>query len=63
MAYPLPKDPHILLGVINMKLRDFYASFEALCEDMDLSPSDILSPLEKEGYHYDSLSNQFHKTD
>ena len=31
----LPLDPQMLLSVINMKLRDFYSSLDALCEDLD----------------------------
>lgn len=61
MNYPLPKDPFILLGVINMKLRDFYPSFNALCDDMNIDPSEIRSPLEEAGFYYDEDSNQFHK--
>ena len=33
----LPKDPIMLLSMVNMKLRDRYASLDALCEDMDVS--------------------------
>ena len=27
----LPKDPVMLLGTINMKMRDFYQNLDALC--------------------------------
>lgn len=30
----LPKDPVMLLSVVNTKLRDYYTSLDALCEDM-----------------------------
>ena len=33
----LPKDPIILLGYINTKLRDFYSSLDLLCDDMEVS--------------------------
>ena len=33
----LPRDPFLLLSVINTALRDKYTSFEALCEDIDFS--------------------------
>ena len=33
----LPKDPVMLLSVVNTKLRDYYTSLDALCEDMQLS--------------------------
>ena len=31
----LPKDPVMLLSAVNMKLRDEYASLDALCDDLD----------------------------
>lgn len=31
----LPQDADMLLSIINMKLRDFYGSLDALCEDLD----------------------------
>lgn len=55
----LPKDPYMLLSVVNMKLRDSYPSFEALCDDMDVSGGEISEALEKIGYAYDSENNQF----
>ena len=30
----LPKDPIMLLSVVNMKLRDTYSSLDALCDDL-----------------------------
>ena len=32
----LPEDPVMLYSFINMKLRDFYPSLDALCEDMNV---------------------------
>ena len=32
----LPEDPMMLYSFINMKLRDFYPSLDALCEDMNV---------------------------
>lgn len=55
----LPNDPYILLSVINTKLRDFYSSFENLCDDLDESSSDISNKLAKIGYFYDQKTNQF----
>lgn len=55
----LPKDPYILLSVINMKLRDSYASLDALCDDMDEDKEQIVEALEKVGYHYDAERNAF----
>ena len=55
----LPKDPIMLLSVINMKLRDRYASLDALCEDMDVSKEEIVSVLAEVGYTYDEKQNRF----
>ena len=55
----LPKDPVMLLSVVNMKLRDRYASLDALCEDMDVSKEEIVSSLEMIGYEYSKENNQF----
>ena len=55
----LPKDPVMLLSVINMKLRDHYASLDALCEDMDESKEAIVSGLAEIGYEYSEERNQF----
>lgn len=55
----LPKDPYMLLSVINMKLRDNYSSFDALCDDMEADSAEITETLEKLGYAYDKESNQF----
>lgn len=61
MNYDLPKDPVILLGTINMKLRDFYKDLNALCEDMGIDYDMISKVLNDAGYYYDESSNQFHK--
>ena len=55
----LPKDPIMLLSMNNMKLRDRYASLDALCEDMDVSKEDIESALSAVGYTYDEKQNRF----
>jgi len=55
----LPKDPVILLGVINTKLRDYYSSLEILCEDLDVSPQELTQTLKEIGYQYDRGHNQF----
>ena len=31
----IPKDPAMLLSFINLKLRDYYSSFEALCASLN----------------------------
>lgn len=55
----LPKDPVMLYSFLNTKLRDFYSSFDALCEDMDLNKDDILSKLAVMGFEYDEKMNRF----
>ena len=55
----LPKDPYMLLSVVNMKLRDSYKSLDELCEDMDVSAADLASQLEKIGYAYSRELNSF----
>lgn len=55
----LPKDPVMLLSFVNTKLRDFYGSFDALCEDLDADRQDILDRLGNIVYHYDAERNQF----
>ncbi|RIA75827.1 uncharacterized protein DUF4250 [Anaeroplasma bactoclasticum] len=55
----LPKNPNILLSIINTKLRDFYPSLEDLCMDMDESIDEIKEILLQIGYKYDSNTNQF----
>jgi len=55
----LPKDPFILLGVINMKLRDSYSSLDALCEDLNESREDIEASLRNAGFEYDEGTNSF----
>lgn len=55
----LPEDPVMLLSVINLKLRDFYPSFEALCEDLDVDAEEITKKLAALDYHYDAAQNRF----
>jgi len=55
----LPKDPIMLLSVINMKLRDFYCSLDALCEDLNIDRNDIEERLGNIGFTYDVTTNQF----
>ena len=55
----LPKDPFMLLSMINMKLRDQYPSLDALCDDLDVSKAEIEETLEKAGYIYSRDQNAF----
>lgn len=55
----LPKDPVMLLSMINMKLRDFYPSIQDLCEDLQIDRKDLEERLAAIDYAYDPDSNQF----
>ncbi len=55
----LPNDPVMLLSVTNTKLRDAYASLDALCEDMGVARGQIESALGSIGYTYDERRNRF----
>ena len=55
----LPKDPFMLLNMINMKLRDQYSSIDELCDDMDEDKNEIDKKLEAAGFTYDSETNQY----
>lgn len=55
----LPNDPFMLLSVINLKLRDFYSSLDALCEDMDIDKDELCKKLEAAGFNYDENNNKF----
>lgn len=55
----LPKDPVMLLSVVNTNLRDFYGSLDDFCRAKDVDKSEIEEKLEKIHYSYDATSNQF----
>ncbi len=55
----LPKDPVILLSVINTKLRDFYENLDLLCDDLEADKEDIIDKLNSIGYTYNKTKNQF----
>lgn len=55
----LPKDPMMLFSLINMKLRDFYPSLDALCEDLNVSKEEIVNQLKEAGFEYNAEMNKF----
>ncbi len=55
----LPKDPMLLLSVVNMKLRDFYTSLDAMCEDLQVDKTWIIETLKGIDYEYDEERHQF----
>ena len=55
----LPKDPVMLLSLINTKLRDFNSSLDDFCKENDLNEDEIKEKLEMIDYHYDEIKNKF----
>lgn len=55
----IPKDPFILYSWVNLKLRDYYPSLDALCDDLDIEKDEILSKLSALGFEYDPNQNRF----
>ncbi|MBP5410732.1 MAG: DUF4250 domain-containing protein [Lachnospiraceae bacterium] len=53
----LPQDPAMLVSYLNLKLRDYYDSLSALCEDEDISEDELLARLAESGYRYDRETN------
>ena len=55
----LPKDPVMLLSLINTKLRDFNSSLDDFCKENNLNEDEIKKQLEMIDYHYDEFKNKF----
>ncbi|MBQ8608346.1 MAG: DUF4250 domain-containing protein [Bacteroidaceae bacterium] len=55
----LPEDPMMLFSVVNMKLRDFYSSLDALCDDLDVDKEELLAKLKAAGFEYNEEFNKF----
>ena len=55
----LPKDPVMLLSLINTKLRDFNSSLDDFCKENNLKEDEIKKKLEMIDYHYDEFKNKF----
>ena len=55
----LPSDPDMLASFLNMKLRDQYASLDALCDDLELNKEEIVAKLKEADYDYIPARNQF----
>jgi hypothetical protein len=49
----------MLLSFLNLKLRDYYSSLDALCEDLDLDKQEVVEKLRGIDYSYDAARNQF----
>lgn len=59
MLTGLPKDPILLLSVVNTKLRDEYKNLDALCEDLSVEKENLTETLKAIDYLYDAAQNQF----
>ncbi|MCQ2239457.1 MAG: DUF4250 domain-containing protein [Bacteroidaceae bacterium] len=55
----LPKDPIMLMSLLNMKLRDEFDSFEELCLSLGLDQEAIENILAPMGFEYMPEVNQF----
>lgn len=55
----LPKDPVMLLSVVNTRLRDYYPNLEELAKAENTTVIEIIEKLEKINYTYDKERNQF----
>lgn len=55
----LPKDPFMLLSVINTKLRDEYPSLNELCSSLGIDRGTLLRTLGDAGFTYMPEINQF----
>lgn len=55
----IPKDPNLLIGYINTKLRDEYSSLDDLCKSLLIDQSQIEASLYSIDYHYDMGQNRF----
>ncbi len=49
----------MLYSLINMKLRDFYPSLDALCSDLNVSKEEIVNNLKAAGFEYNQELNKF----
>lgn len=55
----LPKDPVMLLSVVNTKLRDYYPNLEELAKAEDITSEEIIQKLASINYTYDENQNRF----
>lgn len=59
ISMSLPKDPVMLLSVINTKLRDEYSSLEELAKAYGIEEKEVMDKLAVISYTYDKNQNQF----
>ncbi len=54
----LPNDIHMLVSMINMKLRDDDMQLSHILDINDLNEEDFLKKLDENDYYYDDKTNQ-----
>ena len=59
MFEELPKDPMLLLSVINTKLRDYYPNLDLLCEELQIDSETLKKRLAEIDYEDDPEQNRF----
>lgn len=52
-------DPHLLLSLINMKLRDEFESLDDLARYYDIDAQALITRLKTVGFEYQAKQNQF----
>lgn len=60
LTMTIPKDPFMLMSMINMKLRDGdYDSLSDLCLSLDIDEKELISKLKETGFEYMPEIRQF----
>ncbi|MCD9528275.1 DUF4250 domain-containing protein [Photobacterium carnosum] len=55
----LGMDTHIVIGIVNERLRLECHSMVELASRYELSEAELSEKMAQQGYHYDPLNNQF----
>ena len=55
----IPTDPFVLFSWANLKLRDYYPSLDALCDDLEINKEELVKKLADAGFEYNEKANKF----
>lgn len=55
----MPKDPVMLLSVVNTNLRDYYKSLDEFCKAKNIDKEQLVNKLSAINYYYSEEKNQF----
>ncbi|MCR5704577.1 MAG: DUF4250 domain-containing protein [Eubacterium sp.] len=55
----LPKDPVILLSLVNTNLRDYYPNLDEFCKAKGIKKEEVVETLKQIQYEYNEETNQF----